>query len=118
QGRGFAVVADEVRKLAERTTQATQEISNTITIIQGSTAQTVQSIQGAVDRVERGVGFAQHAGDSAEALHNEAEEASHVVSDISDALIEQSQASLQIAQGVEKIAQMTEHNSVTVTQMS
>lgn len=117
QGRGFAVVADEVRKLAERTTQATQEISNTIATIQGGTAQTVQSIQGAVSRVERGVGFAEHAGSSAQKLHQEAEQANHVVTDISDALKEQSQASLQIAQGVEQIAQMTERNSVTVTQM-
>ncbi|NRA58438.1 MAG: methyl-accepting chemotaxis protein, partial [Phycisphaerales bacterium] len=30
-GRGFAVVADEVRKLAERTTEATQEVANSIT---------------------------------------------------------------------------------------
>lgn len=48
-GRGFAVVAEEVRKLAEKTMQATGEVSQAITAIQSSaqmsnqaTTQTVQ----------------------------------------------------------------------------
>lgn len=44
-GRGFAVVADEVRKLAEETGNATKQISELVTNIQGD-------IQGSVDTME------------------------------------------------------------------
>ncbi|MEN6617686.1 MAG: methyl-accepting chemotaxis protein, partial [Syntrophorhabdus sp.] len=53
-GRGFAVVADEVRKLAERTTQATKEIGETIVAMQSETKSAVSSMEAGVREVELG----------------------------------------------------------------
>ena len=55
QGRGFAVVADEVRKLAERTGQATVEISQMVENILGETGKAVQNMNTTVGAVDASV---------------------------------------------------------------
>ncbi|MFA5824489.1 MAG: methyl-accepting chemotaxis protein [Gallionellaceae bacterium] len=112
QGRGFAVVADEVRKLAERTSSATKEIGLMINNVQSTTSVAVASMSGAVSQVDHGVALAEQAGDAINQIKNESTNVFNTINDISSALIEQSKASNDIAVHIEKIAQMTEHNSV------
>jgi methyl-accepting chemotaxis protein len=111
QGRGFAVVADEVRKLAERTTKATDEITQMIAAIQGSAETAIFTMEAAVDQVSGGAALANQAGSSIVQIKGGAEQVVHVVNDISSALSEQSSASNEIAAQVERVAQMTEENS-------
>ncbi len=111
QGRGFAVVADEVRKLAERTSQATTEISAMIDAVQVNAQTAVGTMNDAVTRVSQGVAKAQHAGESMSAISHGAQNVASSVNEISHALKEQSVASNEIAINVDKIAQMSEENS-------
>jgi methyl-accepting chemotaxis protein len=48
QGRGFAVVADEVRKLAERSGEATKQITSIIKVMQDNTRRSVSAVASGV----------------------------------------------------------------------
>jgi methyl-accepting chemotaxis protein len=116
QGRGFAVVADEVRKLAERTSKATEEITNMITTLQARANQAIVSMGEAVAKVDGGVALAHKAGGAISQIETEAGKVINVVSDISSMLMEQSIASNNIAKHVENVALMTESNSTAANE--
>ncbi|AXS80221.1 methyl-accepting chemotaxis protein [Dechloromonas sp. HYN0024] len=110
-GRGFAVVADEVRKLAERTAKSTHEITAMIEAVQAGTTTAVSSMKQGVLRVSSGVAQAQLAGEAIGQVQAQSRQVLNAVSEITVALREQASASTDIAQNVERIAQMAEENS-------
>ncbi|MCL2830505.1 MAG: methyl-accepting chemotaxis protein [Betaproteobacteria bacterium] len=118
QGRGFAVVADEVRKLAERTTNATGEISTMISSIQSSSQLAVESMARAAEQVETGVALADQAGTAITDIQDGSREVQTCAGDASSALSEQSTASQSIAQQVERVAQAAEQNSAAAKNAS
>lgn len=111
QGRGFAVVADEVRKLAERTATSTRDISGKIETMRASAQLAVESMKGAVKRVEVGVLRANNASKSIQEIGSSSQQSVVMASEIAVAIHEQSQASTEIAQLVEQIAQMAEESN-------
>ncbi len=118
QGRGFAVVADEVRKLAERTANSTQQITGMIDKVQSGARRAVEEMEASVKRVTDGVELAHQAGDSISNIQTASTRVMQAVADIDHALKEQGIAAREIAQNVERVAQMTEHGSHASRQAS
>ncbi len=115
QGRGFAVVADEVRKLAERTTQATEDISRTMEEMQGSKDSALRSITEAVNKASHGVQLASDAGGSIDTISREVSGVHDMVASIAHALSEQSSAASEIARNIEQISQMAHTGTVAAS---
>lgn len=111
QGRGFAVVADEVRMLAQRTGQATNEISAMIGTMVSSTNQAVAQMSAGVSQVNQGTELAGAAGRAIEEIQQNFQQVVQVVETISLSLQEQNAASNEVAGHIERIASMSAQNS-------
>jgi len=115
-GRGFAVVADEVRKLAERTTVATQEVSESIRLIQNETRDAVAQMDEGTRQVGEGVENATMAGKSLEQIVAGAKEVRVMIESIAATAEEQSAVAEQISRSIQNVSSVSNQVGEGTTQ--
>ncbi|MFW5490672.1 MAG: methyl-accepting chemotaxis protein [Desulfovibrio sp.] len=102
-GRGFAVVADEVRKLAEKTMHATKEVGISILAIQKVAADNVDTMELAMQDLDKAVGMTNQSGEVLRGIVEGAEESADRIREIATAAEQQSAASEEINQAIDEI---------------
>jgi methyl-accepting chemotaxis protein len=118
QGRGFAVVADEVRKLAERTAQATKQITAMIKSIQKESSGAVEAMQRGSEKVREGMNLVHKAGESLQEVLQSSQGVLAMVQQIANASNEQTLASEGIALNVEQISQVSSQSAAGVAEIA
>ncbi len=127
-GKGFAVVASEVKTLANQTAQATEEISQQISMIQSSTGEAVQAVQGIVSTMEEVNGFTasiaaavEEQGAATSDISNNVQQAaqgtkdvSESMSNVSGAVSETTQSAAQMQQSATDVGQQAKRLQSTV----
>lgn len=106
-GKGFAVVADEIRKLAGQTKLATEEINETLKLIEGSSQMIEEAIYNNSDEVEQGASYITVVKDVLLSMSSEKEDQEQITSQIRNVMTNIAASSEQNVRVVEQVEQAT-----------
>jgi methyl-accepting chemotaxis protein len=109
-GKGFAVVAHEVKALASQTTQATQQISDQIAEIQGSTAESATAIDAIADTIKR-------MNDIASRIAQSVAERSTATQDMSRNIAQAASGTQEVSSSIHSVAKAAAETSAASTEV-
>lgn len=110
-GQGFAVVAEEVERLAERSTDATKQISTLIKAIQTGTSEAIADMEEATREVVEGSQLATQAGQTLAEINEVSQQLESSIREVSGSALEQAAAATMIASTMNEISSTTKQSA-------
>jgi twitching motility protein PilJ len=106
-GRGFTVVAEEVQRLAERSSEATKQISSIVKTIQTDTHSAVAAMEKSTEGVVEGAQLSDAAGSAIKEIETVTTNLARLIQSISVATDGQTQAASMVTKNMQKIQEIT-----------
>ncbi len=110
-GDGFAVVAEEIKSLAEETQEATEEIGDLLTDVQGQARETAEELDAAASNLSSGIETVEGALDSLTVIAEQARDTNVGVQEINEATGEQAEAAQEASQMAEELYDLAQQTS-------
>lgn len=106
-GRGFTVVAEEVQRLAERSSEATKQISAIVKTIQTDTNSAVAAMEKSTEGVVEGARLSDAAGQALGEIDNVTNSLARLIEEISNATEAQTKAAATVSLNMQQIQSIT-----------
>ena len=106
-GRGFTVVAEEVQRLAERSSEATKQISAIVKTIQTDTNSAVAAMEKSTEGVVEGARLSDAAGQALNEIESVTNNLARLIGAISTATVAQTEVAATVSRNMQQIQDIT-----------
>lgn len=110
-GRGFTVVAEEVQRLAERSSEATKQISAIVKTIQTDTNDAVAAMEKSTEGVVEGARLSDAAGQALNEIEAVSNDLAQLIRSISNATAAQTEVASKVSRNMQEIQNITVQTS-------